>query len=101
MVITPCPPLQAAILRLKPHGSGFAELHRHFMQLEGRLQALPFYHPMHLKGWPHADGCVLTPFYACMHSPTCSCRYSAACPALRCADGNRRWRRPGHISSLR
>ena len=23
MVITPCPPLQAAILRLKPHGSGF------------------------------------------------------------------------------
>jgi len=32
---------QAAILRLKPHGSGFADLHRHFMQLEGRLQAAP------------------------------------------------------------
>ena len=63
---TSCPPLQAAILRLKPHGSGFAELHRHFMQLEGRLQALPSYHPSHLKGWPHADGCMLTPFL-CMH----------------------------------
>ena len=63
---TSCPPLQAAILRLKPHGSGFAELHRHFMQLEGRLQALPSYHPSHLKGWPHVDGCMLTPFYACM-----------------------------------
>ena len=36
------------------------------MQLEGRLQALPSYHPSHLKGWPHVDGCMLTPFYACM-----------------------------------
>ena len=36
------------------------------MQLEGRLQALPSYHSSHLKGWPHADGCMLTPFL-CMH----------------------------------
>ena len=41
------------------------------MQLEGRLQALPFYHPRHLKGWPHADGCVLTPFF--MHACACAC----------------------------
>ena len=51
---TSCPPLQAAILRLKPHGSGFAELHRHFMQLEGRLQALPSYHPATSRA-----GCML------------------------------------------
>ena len=39
------------------------------MQLEGRLQALASHHPSHLKGWPHADSCMLTPFYAC----ACAC----------------------------